>query len=165
MVLILQLGMLSLRVQFLDVLEETWAGEILRTNQLSADDAALVDDVGFREFEAAVKLVGRLVFIEDGEQREMLLGDVMLVLCEGLVAGDGDDLDLGHLLLKGLQTGHLLNAGSTPTGPEIQHDHFPLKTLQIDGVLTIADGKCWRWPANLVGKSASIASCGESADY
>jgi hypothetical protein len=165
MVLILQLGTLSLRVQFLDVLEETWAGEILRTDQLSADDATFVDDVGLREFEAAVELVGRLVLIEDGEQGEMLLGDVVLVLCEGLVAGDGDDLDLGHLLLEGLQTGHFLDAGSAPACPEIQHDYFALKTLQIDGVLTVADGKGRGGPANLVGKSASIAACSEGADY
>jgi hypothetical protein len=165
MVLILQLGTLSLRVQFLDVFEEAGAGEILRTNQLSADDAAFVDDVGFREFEAAVELVGRLIFIEDGEQGEMLLGDVMLVLCEGLVTGDSDDLDLGHLLLKGLQARHFFDAGSTPTGPEVEHDYFALKTLQIDGVLSVADGECGRWPADLIGKSASIAACSEGADY
>jgi len=131
----------ALRVEFLNVFEEAGAGEILWADQLAADDAALVDDVGFREFEAAVEFVGRLVFIEDGEQGEMLLGDVMLILCEGLVAGDGDDLDSGHLVLEGLQTGHLFDARGTPASPEIKDDHFTLKTLQVDGVLAVVDGE------------------------
>jgi len=48
---------LALRVQFLNVLDEACTGEILWTNQLAADDAALVDDVSFRELKAAVELV------------------------------------------------------------------------------------------------------------
>ena len=152
-----------LRVQFLDVLKEAGAGEILWTDQLSPDDATFVDDVGFREFEAAVELVGRLILIEDGEQGEMLLRDIVLVLCEGLVAGDGDDLDAGRLVLEGLQAGHLLDARGAPAGPEVEHDHLALKTLQVDGMLTVADGEGRGGPANLVGKSASIAAGGKGA--
>jgi hypothetical protein len=153
----------ALRVEFLDVLEEAGAGEVLRTDQLAADDAALVDNVGFREFEAAVELVRRLVFIEDGEQGEVLLGDVMLVLGEGLVAGDGYDLDAGHLVLEGLQAGHFFNAGGAPAGPEVEHDHFALKTLQVDGMLAVADGEHGGWPANLIIKRAAVTSGGEGA--
>jgi hypothetical protein len=165
MVLILQLGTLSLRVQFLDVFEESRAGEILRTNQLSPDDAALVDDVGFGELEASVELVGSLVLIEDGEQVDMLPGHIMLVIREGFVACDGHYLDLGHLLLKGLQAGHFFDAGSAPAGPEIEHDDFALKTLQIDGVLSVVDGEYRGFQADLVGKSASIATGCEGAEY
>ena len=156
-------AMAALRVQFPDVLEKARAGEILRTDQLAADDATLVDDVGFRELEAAVKLVGRLVLIEDGEQGEVLLRDVMLVLGEGLVARDSDDLDVGHLLLKSLQAWHLFNAGGAPARPEVEHDDFALKTLQIDGVLAIVDGKCGGWPANLVIQGAAVTSGREGA--
>jgi len=152
-----------LRVQFLDVLKEAGAGEILWTDQLSPDDATFVDDVGFREFEAAVELVGRLVFVEDGEQGEMLLGNVMLVLCEGLVAGDGYDLDARHLVLKGLQAGHFFDAGGAPTGPEVEDDDFALKTLQVDGALAVVDGEGWGGAPDLVGKCASIATGGEGA--
>jgi hypothetical protein len=95
----------------------------------------------------------------------VLLGDVVLVFCEGLIAGDGDNLDAGHLVLEGLQAGHFFDAGSAPAGPEIEHDHFALKTLHIDGVLTVADGKYGGFEADLVGKSASIAADGEGAEY
>ena len=153
----------GLGVELLNVFEEAWVGEILWTNQFAADDPALVDDVGFREFEAAVELVGRLVFVEDGEQGEMLLGNVMLVLCEGLVAGDGYDLDARHLLLEGLQTGHFFDAGGAPTSPEVEDDYFALKTLQVDGALAVVDGEGWGGAPDLVGKCASIATGGEGA--
>ena len=153
----------ALRVELLNVFEEAGAGEILRADQLAADEAALVDDVGFREFEAAVELVGRLVFIEDGEQGEVLLGDVMLVFCEGLVAGDGYHLDAWHLVLKGLEAGHFFDAGGTPTGPEVEHDDFALKTLQVDGVLSVVDGEGGGGAANLIIEGASIAAGGEGA--
>lgn len=153
----------SLRVQLLNVLYETWAGEVLRTNQFAADDSALVDDIGLGEFETTIKLVGRLLLIEHGEQAKVFSFHVMLVLCEGFVAGDGDHLDLGHLLLKGLQTWHFFYAGSTPAGPEIQHDYFALKTLQVHGVLAVTDGKGGSYAANLVGECSSIAACGEGA--
>jgi hypothetical protein len=45
------------------------------------------------------------------------------------------------LLLESLQTGHLFDAGGTPAGPEVEDDHFALKTLQIDGVLAVVDGE------------------------
>jgi hypothetical protein len=154
---------LGLGVQFLDVLEEAWAGEILRADQLATDDAALVDDVGFRELEAAIELVRGLVLIEDGEQAEMFLGDVVLVLGEGFVAVDGHDLDAGHLVLEGLETGHFFDAGGTPAGPEIQDNHFALKALQVYRVLAIADGERWGYTADLVGKSTSIAAGSEGA--
>jgi hypothetical protein len=68
-------------------------------------------------------------------------------------------LNVWHVPLESLQTGHFLYAGGTPAGPEVQHDHFALKTLQIDGVLAVVDGKRRGYSADLVGKSASIAAC------
>lgn len=93
----------------------------------------------------------------------MLPGYIMLIIREGFVACYGHDLNLGHLLLEGLETGHFFDAGSTPAGPEIEHDYFALKTLQIDGVLAVIDGKYRGLSANLVGKGASITAGGDGA--
>ena len=58
-----------------------------------------------------------------------------------------------------------IQARGAPAGPEVEHDHFALKILQIDRVLSVVDGKYRGLAANLVGKSASIAAGGEGADY
>jgi len=154
-----------LRVQLLDVLQEAGAGEILRTDQLAADDAALVDNVGFRELEAAIQLVRGLVLVEHGEQAEMLLGYIMLVFGKVFITGDGDDLDARHLILEGLQAGHLFHAGGAPTGPEVQHNHLTFKTLQVDAVLAVLNGEYGCLEADLVGKCAAITAGGERAEY
>jgi len=95
----------------------------------------------------------------------VLLGYVMLVFCEGFVAGDGDYLDAGHLVLEGLEAGHFFDAGSTPAGPEVDHDYFALKTLQVDGVLAVVEGEGGGGAANLIIEGPSVAAGGEGAEY
>jgi len=95
----------------------------------------------------------------------VFLGYVPLVLCKVFITIDGDDLDAGHLVLKGLQAGHFFDAGGAPTGPKVQDNHFALKTLQVNSVLAVIDGKYWSFEADLVGKRASIAAGGQGAEY
>ena len=95
----------------------------------------------------------------------MFLGYVPLVLCKVFITIDGDDLDAGHLVLKGLQAGHFFDAGSTPAGPEVEDYHFALKTLQVDGVLAVVEGEGGGGAANLIIEGPSVAAGGEGAEY
>ncbi len=156
-------GRRGLRGKFFEIGDEVRGGEVLRTDELAADDALLVDDVGFGEAEAAVEGVGLLVLVEDGEHGDVALCDVGLVLAVVFVAGDANDLNLGELLLQGDERWHLLDAGGAPAGPEVENDDLAAIVGEVDGVLPVGDGEDGGGVAELAGAGVAIAAGGEEA--
>lgn len=82
----------------------------------------------------------------------------LLVRLGIVIDRDGQDIHLGHLLLQIFQAWQLLQAGSTPCCPEIQHDHLTVILLQVNGCIGIVHGELRRRFSNLLRVVAAIAT-------
>lgn len=80
------------------------------------------------------------------------------------VDGDPDDLEVGDLLVEGLERGKLFQAWSAPGSPEVEQDDFAAELVEVGGVRTVGDGKAGRGGIELLGVVAAIAACGKRGE-
>jgi hypothetical protein len=64
------------------------------------------------------------------------------------------------LLLELFEGGELFEAGSAPTGPEVEDDDAAAIVAEIDGAMAIVDGELRCAAVDLLGMIAAIAACG-----
>ena len=143
------------------VVDDLGCGPVLGADEFAADDAVGVDDVSFRRacgVEGVAGLVGGVV--DDGHVVKIVVGEVLAVVGGLGVEGDGDDDDVGYLLLKLLQGRPLGGTVNAPAGPEIEYDDFALVLFEADGLTTVADHDGGCAFADLGGVGGAVAACG-----
>ena len=151
-----------------DVALDFGGAPVLRADEAAADHSAGVDDVGLgraRGSEGEVGFVGGVE--DDGHVVELVVGDVLLVVGGIAVKGDGDDDEVGELVLELLEGGPLGGAVDAPRGPEIEHDNFAAVLGERDGLGAVVNGDVGRGAVDVCGVASAIAAGGgdgESGD-
>lgn len=128
-------------LQVREVAGDLRAGPVLRVDELAAENAVLVDDVGFGDLGGTVELVDAAVGVADGGDLDVVIGEEAAVDVVGLVHGDADDGEVGHLFMKIEEAGQLLHAGGAPGGPKIEDDGVAAEFGEIEGLFAIRDGE------------------------
>jgi hypothetical protein len=75
-----------------------------------------------------------------------------------LVDADGQDGEIGALMVELDEGRHLLNAGGAPSGPEVHQDHLSTIAGQMHGGGAVGDGEVGGALAHLGGMGAAIAA-------
>jgi len=141
-----------------EVVHDVRVGPVLRADELTAEGALAVDDVGFGNLDGAVEGVDALVGVADGDEVDVVFDEELVVDVGILVHADGDDFEVGHLLVESEQAGELFDAGRAPGGPEIEHDDVAAEFGEIDGVGAVGDGELGRGLVDVVGMGAAVAA-------
>lgn len=120
------------KLEFGEVIGDLGAGPVLGSDELAAEDAVSVDDVGFGDLDGAVEGIDAAIGIADGDEVYVMLDEESVVDLVVLVGGDGDDGELGVALFEGEQAGELFDAGSAPGGPEVEDDDVAAVLGEVD---------------------------------
>ena len=109
-------------------------------DELAADHAVLVDDVGFGKLEGAVEHIGRVLGITHGEQVDVVVANELLVGAVVGVLADGENRHLvAQILLELDQRWHLFDAGRAPRRPEVEQHGLTPKLRQRDRLVGIGE--------------------------
>lgn len=121
------------------------------TDELSLNDAATIDDVGFRKFEGTVArcdgsiyaLVSSGAGIANGEQVDAMVFEKFVIGVGIIVHTHGENGNIGVLefLLHLDERGHFFDARRAPGGPEVQNDDLAAKLVKGNRMLAILDGE------------------------
>jgi hypothetical protein len=141
-----------------EVGHEGGIGPVLGADELAAQDALSVDDVGFGDLDGAVEGVDALVFVADGDEIDVVVDEELAVDVGVLIHADGDDFEAGHLFVEGEEAGEFFDAGSAPGGPEIEDDDAAAQLAEIDGVGGVADDELGGGFADVGGMTAAVAA-------
>jgi hypothetical protein len=149
-----------------EVAGDLGAGPVLCADELSAEDALFVDDVGFGDLGGAVECVDALVGIADGDKVDVMLGEETLVDVGVLVHADGDYFEVRHLFLKGEEAGELFDARGTGGCPQVEHDDMAAEFAEIDGAGAVADDELRGGLVDVRGMTSAVASrCHYDSQY
>lgn len=149
----------------LEIADDLGAGPILGGDKFAAEDAVFVDDVAFGDLAGSVEGLDAGGGVADGEEIDVVLLEEALVLVGIFILTDGDDDDLGKLVLEGEQAGKLLDAGGAPGGPEVDDDDMTAEAGEIGGVGAVGEveGECRA--AYFAGVIAAVAAgCHEKGE-
>ena len=150
------------RLQVLQVIDDFGVGPasvgLGHADELAADDPLAVDDVAFRRTGGAEGIAGLVVEVVDGGDAGDVVVDEVLAV-RGLVGveGDGEDDDVGHVLLELHEGGKFHEAGSAPTGPEIEDHDFAAVIAEADGLRAVVDGEAGGAVADGAGVGVAVA--------
>ena len=133
------------------------AGRVLRGDELAAEDAARVDDVGLGELEGAVEAWDARGGVAQGEQVDAVVEQEAAVGSGVVVLADGEDGELREAVLKFHQAGQFLDAGKAPCGPEVEDDDAATKLGERDGAAAVGEGELGGWGADAGGVVAAVA--------
>lgn len=124
-----------------EVAGDLGTGPVLGVDEFATEQAVAVDDVGFGDLGGAVELVDAAVGVADGGDLDVVIGEEAAVDVVGLIHGDADDGEIGHLFMELEQTGEFLDAGGAPGGPEVEDDGFAAQFGQVDALFAVRDGE------------------------
>ena len=142
-----------------EVVFDLGAGPVLRSDELTADAAGGIDDVGLGRAGGAVGKVGFLGEIEGHDHVADVVVDEELMVGVGVgVEADGQHHHSRHLLLNLHERGQLFEAGWAPGGPEIQNHRLAAIAAQADGAALVVNGEVRGKRAYLGGMIATVAS-------
>ena len=102
-------------------------------DELAAEHALTVDDVGFGDLLGAVEGVDTLLFVADGDEVDVILDQEAVIEVGVLVDAYRDDDEIGHLALEREEAGELFNAGGAEGGPKVEDDDAAAKLVEVDG--------------------------------
>jgi hypothetical protein len=103
------------------------------SNQLAANDALAVDDVGLRPSLGTIELGGRLVGVAHGSQVDVVAGDEAVVFVFVLIDADSEDGQVWTFVMEFDQSWHFLNARNALGPPEVEQDNLPPVAGQMNG--------------------------------
>lgn len=86
-------------LEALEVVGDLGAGPDLGSDELAAEDAIAIDDVGFGDLDGAVEGVDALVAVANGEEIDVVLEEEAAVDGVVLIGADADHGELRELLL------------------------------------------------------------------
>ena len=144
-----------------EVVDDVGVCPDLGSDELAAEDAVAVDDVGFGDLDGAVEGVDALVAVADGDEIDVVFGEEATVDGVVLIGADADDGDLGESVLEIEEAGQFFDAGCAPGGPEIEDDDFSVKAGEVEPLDAVTDGeeRCGFFEALRV--VAAVAAGGE----
>ena len=149
------------RLEAFEVVHDLGAGPGLGADELAAEDAVAVDDVGFGDEGGAVEGVDALFAVADGDEIDVVAGEELAIDGVILVGADADDGELGHLSLQVKEAGELFDAGGAPGGPEIEDDDAAAEAGEIDLLDAVADGEEGGGLLEVSGVVSAVAASGE----
>ena len=145
-----------------EVIQDFGAGPVLGADELAADDAFGINDVGFGRPSGVEGVVGTLRGVEDGgDAGDVVVGEVLTVGLGVFVEAHGEDDDVGHLALELHQRGEFLKARRAPAGPEVQDNDFAAVLPEADLLGAVLDGDTGGVLAHLGGMAGAIAGDAE----
>ncbi len=100
----------------------------------------------------------RLVRIADADEINVVASEEPAVSGWICIDADGEDCEVGAVVLKLKERGHLLDAGRAPGGPEIQENDAAAVIGQMNRSGTVGDGEVRGNFAGLAGVSATVAA-------
>jgi hypothetical protein len=133
-------------------------GPILRADELAADEAVAVDDVGLGPHFGVVELGGGLVGIADGDEVEVAAVDEALVLVCVLVNADGEHGQVRPVAVELKERRRFLDAGCAPGGPEVDQNDFAAIAGEMDGGASVREVEVGSRQVDLCGAGATVAS-------
>ncbi len=128
-------------LEVFEVVDDLGAGPVLGVDELAAEVAVPVDDVGFGDLGGAVEGVDAAFAVADGEEVDVVAGEELAVEGIILVEADADDVELGHLVLEGEEAGEFFDAGGAPGGPKVEEDDVAAELAEVEGVDAVRDGE------------------------
>jgi len=132
-------------------------GPVLGTDELAADDALAVDDVGFRPHVRVEELGGSFIRVADGDQVNAAPGDEVAVGVGVFVDADGQDGEVGLVVVQIEQGGQLHHARLAPGSPEVEQDDLAPVVGEVNGGRAIGDGEVRGRVAGLAGMRTAVA--------
>jgi hypothetical protein len=144
-------------LQLFQVGSDLGARPILRRDEFAANHAVLVDDVALGNLKRAVEAVDARRGIANGEKVDVVLVEKAPVDGIIFILADGDDDDIGHLVVELNEAGKLDDAWRTPGGPKVEDDGVAAVLTEVDGLDAVAYGEVWRNRADLVGMASAVA--------
>jgi hypothetical protein len=143
-----------------EVLEEGadfWAGPVLGADELAADYAFAVDDVGFRPHVGVEEICGGLLGVADGDEVDVAAKQEAGVGVGVLVDADGEDGEAGLVVVEFEKRWQFDDAGLAPSGPEVEQDDLAAITGEVDGGCAVGYGEIGGGLAGLGGMGAAVA--------
>jgi len=134
---------------------------VLRTDDLAANDAVSVDDVGLRPALGMKELGGLLGRVADRGQVHVVANEKAVVSVRVFVDADGQNGQIGPVVVQFEQRGHLLDAGRAPCGPEVEQHHAAPIAGQMDSGRAVGDCEVGCCLACLCRMGATVAAGGE----
>ncbi len=120
-----------------------------------------IDDVGFGPAVGAVELGDFLVGIANRIQVDMKSGEEAAVRAGVFVDANGEDGDIGTIVVKLYERGRFLDAGWALAPPEVEQDDFAAVIGKMNGVLAVIDGEVGGDAIGIHGSCSSVACRGE----
>lgn len=133
-------------------------GPVGVADDLAADNSLAIDDVGFRPALSLVEPGSVLVGVADAGQVDVMAREKAAVSGRIFIDADGEDSEIGTIVLKLEESWNLLHAGWTPGGPEIEQDDAAAIAGEMNGGGSVGDCEIGGDFAGLAGMSAAIAS-------
>ena len=107
--------------------------------------------------------MGRLLSrIANRDQVHMMADEEAVVCILVVIDADGHDGQIGVVMVKLDQRGHLLDAGGAPGCPKAEHNNTAPVAGQMDGGCAVGDGEIRGCLVRLSRMSAAIAAGSES---
>ena len=148
-------------LELAEIADDLGAGPGLGADELPAEDAVAVDDVGFGDLGGAVEGVDACVGVADGAEVDVVLLEEAAVDVVVLVHADADDGEVGHLVLEGEEAGELFDAGGAPGCPQIEDDDLAAKLGEVEALDAVGDGEGRSDAAEAVRVAAAITTDAE----
>lgn len=148
-------------LQLAEIVDDLGAGPDLGADELAAEDAVAIEDVGFGDLGGSVESVDAGVGVADGTEIDVVLLEEAAVDAVVLIHADADDGEVGHLVLEGEEAGELFDAGRAPSGPEIEDDDLAAELGEVEALDAVGDGEVRGGPAEAVGVAAAVAAAAE----
>ena len=133
------------------------AGPVLRADELAADEAFAIDDVGFGPHFGFEELGGVLVRVADGDEVDVVANEEVAVLVGIFIDADGKNGDAGQVVMELEEGGQFNDAGLAPGGPEVEQHHLAAIAGKVNGGGAVGDGEVGGELAGLGGVSAAVA--------
>ena len=130
-----------LRLELAEVVEDLGTGPVLGRDELAAEDAARVDDVGFGNLDGAVEVGDAGGGVAQGEQVHVVVEEELPVDGRVFVLADGENGDLREAALESHEAGHLYDAGRAPGGPEVEDDDVAAEAGEVDVLRAVGEGE------------------------
>jgi len=119
------------------------ARPVLCADKLAADDALTIDDVGLGPLFGVVELCGGLFGVADGDQVNVAASEEAAVRIGIVVDGNGENGQVGLVVVEIEQGRHLGDAGGALRPPEIEQNDAAAVSGEMNGSAAVGDVEIW----------------------
>lgn len=148
-------------LQGFEVAADLGVGPVGGADEFAADDAIAIDDIGFRPHVGVEEACGGLAGVADRNEIDVAIPDEGRVGVGVFVDGDGEDDEVGIVVVELEKRGQFCHAGSAPGGPEVEQDNLASIAGEMDRVGAVRDREVGCGLSGLCGMCATVAAGGE----